>query len=250
MRRFRKLVLFTLLIVAGIIVIRRPLLIAVGRHLDTGSSPHAVDFVVLLPGHEATRAFVVAGLVKKGYAPTAVLIPSKLYGQDASKAQHVIGRDILQSQGIAGDQIIELPNLHDDSTFSNAESLGTFLEKQHADCRLIVVTNDYHTRRSTWAFRQVLKDRMTQIEFVSAPADYHSAETWWHSPRGTEAYLSEYFKLGYYMLRYNRQNRILFLGTITFVVMSGAVVTLRRRKRKQEQRPANLASATEQGHTA
>lgn len=250
--RTAKIMLFFVVTTAAAITFRQSLLIAMARHLDTGIPPHKVDFVVLLPGHEETRAFVVAGLVKKGYAPTAILIPSKTYGSEQSHVQHVVGRAVLESQGIPADQIIQLPNREDDSTFANAQSLWIFLKEQAPDCRMIVVTNDYHTRRSTWAFRQVLKERMAQIKFVSAPADYHSAETWWHSPRGTEAYLSEYIKLGYYMLRYNRQNRILVLGTLCLIVVSGSVLVLRpfrRRKQKQDSNQTHSADASEQEET-
>lgn len=249
LRRISKLILVLAMIGAAVILFRNSLLLALGKHLDMGCPPTKVDFVVLLPGDEATRAFVVAGLVRNGYAPIAVLIPSKLYDQDPSDAPHVVGRDILQSQGISTKQIIQLPDWNSDSTFSDAESLRAFLEDQDLDCRLIVVTNDYHTRRSVWTFRQVLKHRMKQIQFVSAPADYHSAETWWHSRQGAYAYLSEYFKLGFYMLRYSRQNRIMFLGTFSLILASMTLSAVRRRKRRREQNATNLAGATESGNT-
>lgn len=212
--------LATAIIVFVALLLRRPLLTAVGSWLDVGEAPRRVDYIVLLPGDERTRGFVVAGLVTKGYANAAILIPAKLYLSEKSvglRNKHEVGRDILQAQGLTDEQIIQLPDFENASTFADAESVERFLDSQPASCQIAVVTNDYHTRRARWAFRQVLQQRMRQVRFFSAPADYHSAETWWHSTRGMEAYLSEYFKLSYYMLRYNRQNRIWLLVTVVIV---------------------------------
>lgn len=216
MRCLKRLTVAMILLFVLLAIFHRPILEGIGRWLDAGKAPRKADFVVLLPGHERTRAFVVAGLVHKGYGRAAIIIPSKLYPSEIShgmRAQHAVGRAVLESEELTPQQIRQLPDHENASTFADAESIKRFLSDQGDDCQLIVVTNDYHTRRARWAFSQVLDERMEQVRFVSAPADYHSAETWWHSPRGMEAYLSEYFKLSYYMLRYNRENRILFVCT-------------------------------------
>ena len=229
-RCFKKFLLAMVVLAVVAVLLRRPILTAVGNWLDVGETVQQADFVVLLPGHERTRAFVVAGLVAKGYGRTAVVIPSKHYESEKShgdESQHSTGRAVLESQGLTESQILQMSDHENASTFADAESIKRFLTDRGDDCRLIVVTNDYHTRRAKWAFSQVLTARMSQVRFVSAPADYHSAETWWHSSRGMEAYLSEYFKLSYYMLRYNRQNRILFVGVCSTVLILVGFLAIR-----------------------
>ena len=236
MRRCLRNTIFAALVIAFVIVLfRRPMLDAAGSWLDVGEVPQTADFVVLLPGHERTRAYVVAGLVTKEYCPTAIIIPTKHYASEESGgllAQHAVGRAVLESQGLMPWQIVQMPDHENASTFSDAESIKRFLEEQAEECRVVVVTNDFHTRRARWAFTQVLQDRMQQVRFVSAPSDFHSAKTWSHSARGMEAYLSEYFKLSYYMLRYNRQNRILFVSVCSVVFLLAVLMAIRCGRRK------------------
>lgn len=235
MRCLKRLTFAMILLIILLAIFHRPILAGIGYWLDAGKPPRKADFVVLLPGHERTRAFVVAGLVHKGYGRAAIVIPSKLYPSEIShglRAQHAVGRAVLESEGLTPQQIMELSNHENTSTFADAESIKRFLSDQGDDCQLIVVTNDYHTRRARWAFSQVLEERMEQVRFVSAPADFHSAETWWHSPRGMEAYLSEYFKLSYYMLRYSQQNRILFVSTCSASLVILVFLAIRCSRRK------------------
>jgi uncharacterized SAM-binding protein YcdF (DUF218 family) len=64
------------------------------------------------------------------------------------------------------------------------------------------VTNDFHSRRARFVFREVIGDRANTLIVVSAPVDRFGPTDWWRSKEGMKIYLAEYLKLAYYVCRY------------------------------------------------
>ena len=179
------------------------LLRAIARWIDVGASPQRADYVMVLNGGEETRPFVAAALIKAGFA-RQVLVAETAVSPSAADgivpACHEINHQVLLKRGVPESDITILPGAAA-TTFDEATALAVFLaERPHA--RVLVVTNDFHSRRSRWIFARTLGDRAEQVGFVSAPTDELRMDCWWQDDEGFVTIVSEYFKLAFYVVRY------------------------------------------------
>jgi uncharacterized SAM-binding protein YcdF (DUF218 family) len=179
------------------------LLLAMAQWLDVGVRPQQADYVMVLNGGEGSRPFAAAALFKAGLAPHVLVAKTYITPKAADglvPPYHELNRRVLLNRGVPATAITLLPGAAA-TTFDEARALAIFLaERPHA--RVLVVTNDYHARRSRWIFARTLADRAGQIELVSAPSDDLPKDGWWQDEEGFVAVLSEYLKLAFYVVRY------------------------------------------------
>ncbi len=182
---------------------REPLLIRTAEWLDVGQPPQRADYIMLLNGDENTRPFVAAAVVKQGFAPKVLIAEvakKSPKGGLILPPMHEINRQVLIHRGIAPSDITILP-ASATTTRDEARALADFL-KDRPDARVLVVTSDYHTRRSRWIFGKELGVQSRQLSFVSAPSDDFRLAHWWQDEAGFVAIGSEYLKLPFYLIRY------------------------------------------------
>jgi uncharacterized SAM-binding protein YcdF (DUF218 family) len=194
------------------------LLRAMSSWLDVGESPRKADYVMVLNGGEDSRPFAAAALVKDGWARRALVAetkPSPEVEDGIVPAYHDINRRAMQKCGVPAGNITILPGAAA-TTYDEAKALAAFLQ-DHRTARVLVVTNDCHTRRSRWVFARVLGDRAHQVSFVSAPSDEFPMDRWWQSQLGFQSILTEYPKLVFYAAAY---------GCLGYWVAAVAVLTL------------------------
>lgn len=171
-----------------------------GGWLDVGLEPQKTDYVMLLNGDRDTRPFKVVDLVRQGFANRVLITTTVDEPRLSAPRYHEVTRQIMSRCGVPQDQIT-LIDSRVTTTFDEAKTLGTFLEDD-PDLSVSVVTNEYHTRRSRWVFAKVLGPKMRQVRFVSAPTDCFNANNWWKNENGFTMYLSEFFKFGFYQVKY------------------------------------------------
>ena len=83
------------------------------------------------------------------------------------------------------------------STFDEAEdALALSLEKKWN--RIIIVTDEFHTRRAHYAFQKIFEGSGVKVEVAGAPNELFSIEDWWKSDRGIMAYFGETIKFPVY----------------------------------------------------
>jgi uncharacterized SAM-binding protein YcdF (DUF218 family) len=182
---------------------RSPLLRAAASWLDVGEPPQQADYIMLLNGGEESRPFAAAALVRAGWAPRVLvaeteLSPAVLDG--IIPPYHEINRQVLLRRGVAEANVAILPGAAA-TTYDEATALAAFL-RDRPDARVLIVTNDCHTRRSRWVFARVLADRAHQVSFVSAPTDEFPIDGWWRSQLGFLSIVTEYLKLAFYAAVY------------------------------------------------
>ena len=214
---------------AAVFGLRGRLLPVAASYLDVGRPPRTSEFVMVMPGDLKTRPFVAAGMVRHGLAQK-VIIPtseSSPLVQDSIIPSHDEAmRRILNIRGVSNDRII-LIQAETGSTWNDAESLRNFLV-DHQGAEVAIVSSDYHTRRTRWVFRRVLKKRYDNVYFVSAPTDYIPPQQWWQSEIGLRTYLAEYGKLLVYWARYGE--------TIFWALAIGTCVIAVLARRRSSQR--------------
>jgi uncharacterized SAM-binding protein YcdF (DUF218 family) len=204
--RWRRLLVGLLLCAAALALLwaaRAPLLRAAGRWLDIGRPPRRAEYIMLLNGDESTRPFAAAALANAHWARRVLIAetaPTPDVIDHVRPPYHEINRQVLLKRGVPAANVAILPG-QAATTHDEAMALAAFLER-HPQARVLVVTSDYHTRRSRWVFARALADRAGQVSFVSAPSDEFNIDGWWQDQWGLVAIASEYLKLAFYAACY------------------------------------------------
>lgn len=202
----RRLMVWLLLLTGAVAIawtMRAPLLRAALQWLDVGETPRRADYVMILTGDEDTRPFTAAALVKAGFANRVLVTQSASNPQVDDRVAlpaYEMNRQVLLKRGIASDDITILPGAAA-ATYDEANALAAFL-KDRPKTRVLVVTSDYHTRRSRWVFARTLGDRADQVSFISAPTDEFRKDCWWQDEESFVAVTTEYLKLAFYLVAY------------------------------------------------
>lgn len=186
------LTILLLLAVVGVQLLPRSWLLA---GLTLHDSPARSDAIVLLAGDHKGRAPAAAMLYRAGYAPLVILTNdglisgwSKEYNRNLYQVEWA--EEDLVRQGVPREKILKLP-FYGSSTMFDALAVKLYLFKSGVK-KIIVVTSDYHTRRSLWTFKHALKEYTTDITIFPALS----------LGVGARSLALEYGKFGYYLLRY------------------------------------------------
>lgn len=163
------------------------------------------EYAMLLTGDENTRPFVAAALWKAGLARRVLvseIAGSPLVEELILPPGHEINRRVLVKRGVPKSDVTILP-ASATTTYDEAQALTAFLRGRPKTARVLVVTSDYHMRRSRWVFVRVLAERTGQVSFVSAPTDEFRMDRWWQDEAGFVTILTEHFKFAFYFACYS-----------------------------------------------
>ncbi|MBV5283935.1 MAG: YdcF family protein [Paludibacter sp.] len=181
---------------AGIICL---LFLTAIRPLFVVSSPlPSAKTIVLLAGSYEDRIPTVVGLFHKGVAEKIVVTDDNVRRGWSQKYQRNLYSsertyEALVALGVPGQAIVNLPFSQSGTVF-DALAVRDYLVKERVG-EIMLVTSDYHTRRTLWIFKRVLKDLPVTIGITPAPSPFFSLSA-----------LKEPFKLLYYRLRYGLLN--------------------------------------------
>ena len=144
-----------------------------GEFLVVSEQPTHADAVVVLAGdYYGNRILKGAELVKQGYAPKAYISgPGPFYGLYEGD----LAIRFAAGKGYPESLFESMPN-NADSTLEEAQIIWRELQKRNVH-RLLVVTSDYHTRRSLGVWRRVAKG--AEVHTIAAPDWHFQPATWW-----------------------------------------------------------------------
>ena len=170
----------------------------VARVLVVDQPPREADAIMVMGGGDGSSQDRAIQLYNEGWAP--VLVSSgespNLPGPGRSYAE--LGADYMIQRGIPPEAILLVPqttSTHDEARISLA------ICRERGFGRLLVVSDHYHTLRTSLTFRQVFRDADVDIITVAAHPDWFDLDRWWQSERPVLAVFQEYLKLGYYFLK-------------------------------------------------
>lgn len=183
---------------------RRPLLTGYAALFGIHNATPGADALVVLGGRIETRFPCALELYRQGYAPRILLTDIRPYTigiPDFNCSERGIAlalRDYFET----GAPVTVVPSR------SGAQAVSTFDEawdllhysRTYGYTRLIIVTDEFHTRRSLYAFRKVFKGSGVSIEAMGAPNAVFNAGNWWRSDTGLKAYLLEPMLLAIYLV--------------------------------------------------
>jgi len=186
------LAIIPLLAVVGVLSLPRSWLLAgLTRH----DAPARADAIVLLAGNHKERAPAAAMLYRDGYAPLVILTNDGVSSGWSTKYNRNLyqiewAEEELVALGVPREKILKLP-FYGSSTLFDAVAVKRSLFRSGMKT-IILVTSDYHTQRSLWTFKHVLKQYGADIGIF--PARSFGV--------GTRGLALEYGKFGYYLLRF------------------------------------------------
>jgi uncharacterized SAM-binding protein YcdF (DUF218 family) len=240
-RRWGVALLLVALALGAIYAGRGYLLTAVARWLDVGQSAGPSDYAVVLPGGQNTRPFAAAALVRAGLVDHVLVpknVPSAEVREGILPPTHEIICRALRLRGVPEEKITVLED-ETSSTFGDMQAVANFLGPSAGD-RLLIITNDYHTRRARWVANRVLGNRLGQVSFVAAPTDDFRPDNWWRSDFGFMTIVGEYLKYAYYVVRYGT----FFYWAVPCAVLGMAIVICRRLRGRAGRSRSRLQQAT------
>jgi uncharacterized SAM-binding protein YcdF (DUF218 family) len=176
------------------------ILIALGSLLIIADPLEPAQVVVVLAGGLGDRVEEAVRILRERNAQRLVLThpEPELDGESLSQRQS----DALQI-GVSSQDIL-VTGVHGNSTYAEAVELRRFLEERGLMSAL-VVTDPFHSFRTRLIFRDVFRGSSVDINIRPVRGHWYRSTTWWTTPAGWQATVSEYIKLFAYLAGIRRE---------------------------------------------
>jgi uncharacterized SAM-binding protein YcdF (DUF218 family) len=173
--------------------------------LIVDEKPQPGDAIVILGGGEPGRAAEAAELFKSGLAPRVVITTeasSEEYQEFLRKGITLVQSHenyvrVLHGMGVPADSIFQLKTPSDDS-IEEIRNIREFAQ-MNSWKSIIIVTSNYHTRRSRLIARYVL-DPDIRFSVTAARTGGLAPDIWWTRRNQVRTFLIEFEKLVAYTL--------------------------------------------------
>ena len=191
-----------LLIIVSIILIIIILIgINLGSFLVVSDNVQKADAIVVFSGDSGQRTERAVKLLEDGYGEYLILSGGKVYDETTMAElmkEHAIRIGVNEEKILVENKA--------STTHENSEFTKYIIEKNKFTS-VIVVTSDYHTRRSKAAMEKSLENILIdgdEIQVISIPAkDDKFTTKWWTSGNSVLIVISEYLNLmGYWVKAY------------------------------------------------
>ncbi len=187
-----------LLLLAFLAVGAYLLLRGAGAYLIIADELQPANAIVMLSGGVESRMDEVLNLYRDGYGKVIILTET---GQQLENFDVLHSNDIriqLLNNGIPGGNILITEN-EVNSTADEAHAVKELLSNQQFSSA-IIVTDPYHTRRTSVVFRDIFGDSPIKLIFRPVRGSWYNSRTWFLSSGGWRFTVMEYLKLaGYYL---------------------------------------------------
>lgn len=183
------------------LIFRKPLLTGYAHMFSIHTATKEADALICLSGGQSTRVPETLRLRNQGYASSVYLTDQRKMNKEFSKlekgnlgfAQEVVKQ--MEFNATWG----TIPSLGDGatSTFDEAEDALVYAREKGWK-RIIIVTDEFHTRRALYAFGKIFEDSGIDVEVAGAPNEVFSDDDWWESDKGISCYVLETIKFPVY----------------------------------------------------
>jgi hypothetical protein len=192
---------FLVLVFALVLIFRKPLLTGYARLFSVHTATKGADALVCLSGGKITRVPETLRLWNQGYALSIYLTDEKKRNNEFSKLETSnlgFAREVVRRMELNATWEM-IPSLENGatSTFDEAEDVLAY-GKGKGWKRIIIVTDEFHTRRARYAFEKIFDDSGIEVEVAGAPNEIFSDDDWWQSDKGISCYVLETIKFPVY----------------------------------------------------
>jgi uncharacterized SAM-binding protein YcdF (DUF218 family) len=182
------LLLFFLCMLLAFYVVRRPLLRLMGGFWIVDETPAQADAIVMLgdDNFSADRAARAAQLYRAGWAPRVVASGRYLrpYASIAELEEHD-----LEDRGVPAANVIRFTQKAE-NTRDETAALAQLISSRGWK-RILLVTSNYHTRRSRYLAERQFPPGTT-LRVVAAPDSDYDPQGWWHTRKGLKIFAHEF----------------------------------------------------------
>jgi len=171
-----------------VVVLRTQIMSALGGYLVQADSPQKADAALVLAGDGwGNRILAAAELARDGYVPKVLVS-----GPDGAYGNHEC--DLAIPFAVKhGYPVSYFVHVEHEGRSTLAEAKAVLIEIRRMGIkRLLVVTSNFHTRRSGFIFRKLAPD--LTILVVAAPDKNFTPDVWWHNREGQKTFLLEWQK--------------------------------------------------------
>ncbi|MFI5125960.1 MAG: YdcF family protein [Candidatus Acidiferrales bacterium] len=170
-----------------IYVVRAPLLRVAGNFWITPQPPAACDVIVILSDDDFTsdRASRAAELYHAGWAPTIFASGRRL--RPYASIAELMQKD-LEARGVPAKAIVAYPHDAVDTLIELTDVRG--LVQQHGWKRVMIVTSNFHTRRTRYLCRHIFPADI-KVLVESAPDVNYDPDSWWRTRGGLKIFFHE-----------------------------------------------------------
>lgn len=179
--------LFLIVLCATIYLARRPLLRFAGESWVVEDPLDHADALLVLSDDNffADRATRASELFRQKWAPVVVASGRRL--RPTAGIAELMEHDLME-RGVPKERIIRFA--HDsDNTREEAQALSA-LVAEHNWHSVIVVTSNYHTRRSRYIFQRIFPASVN-VRVASARDGEYDPEHWWETRRSIKIFTHE-----------------------------------------------------------
>lgn len=179
--------LFLLTFCLGLYFVRHPVFRFAAESWVVEDPLEKADVLIVLSDDNfyADRATRAAELFREGKAPLVVASGRRL--RPGAGVAELMEHDLVE-RGVPKDRILRFPQ-DGDSTREEAEALAK-LAKTKKWHKAIIVTSNYHTRRTRYVFRHVFPQDIG-IRVASARDGDFDPENWWEKRKSTKLFFRE-----------------------------------------------------------
>jgi uncharacterized SAM-binding protein YcdF (DUF218 family) len=167
--------------------VRNPLLRLAGGFWVVDEAPQTSDAIVMLgdDNYDADRAARAAQIFKAGWAPRVIVSGRYLrpYASLAELEEH----DLLD-RGVPQAAIVRFAH-HAEDTREETTAIGQLIAS-HGWKRILLVTSNYHTRRSRYLAERTFPPG-TVLRVVAAQDSDYDPSDWWHTRNGVKIFAHE-----------------------------------------------------------
>ncbi|APG26456.1 hypothetical protein A7E78_00380 [Syntrophotalea acetylenivorans] len=161
--------------------------------------------LVVMAGDSIIRLPVAAARYREGGVEKVLLTNDGVLGRWSKEHQ----RNLYQVEwaarrlvefGVPESAIVNLP-FSKSGTIHDVRAVLRYVEDRGIE-RLLVVTSDYHTRRTLWTFQRAFKDSSVQVGIFGAEGAIQHESTIWQELAEYRTLIVEFGKYIYYRVRY------------------------------------------------
>jgi uncharacterized SAM-binding protein YcdF (DUF218 family) len=180
-------ILFFIGFLVVLFVARHPLMRFAGQFWVIDEPAAQSDAIIVLgdDNYAGDRSFHAADLYREGVAPI-VVASGRLLRRNSGMAE-VMQRD-LESFGVPAASIVPLTS-RAENTREEAGEVARLI-RDRGWKRVIVVTSNYHTRRTRFIYGRVLPSKVT-FRVSSARDSEFDPSRWWETRQGQKLFLTE-----------------------------------------------------------
>ena len=161
------------------------------------------DAIICLSGDRETRTPECLRLWKNKFAPRLFVTQEKPKNKEFNQLElsHLEFAEAVTKRIKLDAKWELLPSLSNGATSTFDEAADALAMAQREGWkRVILVTDEFHTRRSLLAFENVFKGSNVEVQVEGAPNEVFGVDDWWKSDRGIVAYFGETIKYPIYLL--------------------------------------------------